>query len=147
MGFVRRNRWAVLLVLLIWPAVAKVQDGDRPAAEGPREVGLTEQTMRRLAQLDVTVTGPDEIIRELSRDDFELVIANEIVPDFFVDRICGEPEAAETAAGSERPSPTAPEPEEDAEAQRPLSIRRFGSWRRRRQRYCRQGCRLRASRR
>ena len=61
-----------------------------PADDGgePREVDLIEQTGRRLAQLDISVSGPDDIIANLTAEDFELVVGGKFIESFVVDRAC-----------------------------------------------------------
>lgn len=73
--------------------------------EEPRDVGLTEEAGRRLAQLDVTIRGPRDVVSGLTLDDFELLIRGEQIEDFFIDRVCrdtgDEPAAAEVAEAAE----------------------------------------------
>ena len=61
-------------LMLILPAVGQQTP--------PRDVGLREETSRRLVQLDVSVTGPDEAIRSLVPGDFELSVAGRFIDDF-----------------------------------------------------------------
>ncbi len=96
-------------VLPRWPVVAGILTlllpGAWPAASSadtdPRRSGLVERTGRRLAQLDVTVTGPADRIADLGREDFTLVVSGEYLDDFIVDRVCRAP-----AAGAGRESTT-----------------------------------------
>jgi VWFA-related protein len=78
-----------------------------PAAQqqDPREIGLVEKATRELAQIDVTVTGPEAVIGELSAEDFELVVAGQFIEEFLVDRVCRQTPAAKAR---QRPLP-APE--------------------------------------
>jgi VWFA-related protein len=77
-------------------------------APSPREIGLEERTERRLAQIDVTVTGDQEVIESLTREDFELVVGGNFIEEFIVDRVCREwPDAAEAS----EPTETAPDRE------------------------------------
>jgi VWFA-related protein len=70
------------------------------AEEPPREVGLTERSESRLAQLDITVIGPPEIVCRLTGDDFTIKINAREIDSFQLDRLCAapfekeEPEAA-----------------------------------------------------
>jgi VWFA-related protein len=68
-----------------------------PAAqqEEPRDIGLVEKASRELAQIDVTVTGPEEVIGELSVEDFELVVAGQFIEEFLVDKVCRQTPAAQ----------------------------------------------------
>ena len=70
------------LLLSAMPALPQ-DSGDEP-----REVDLIEQTGRRLAQLDVSVSGPDEAIANLTAEDFELVVGGKFIESFIVDRAC-----------------------------------------------------------
>ena len=54
----------------------------------PRELDLIERTGRRLAQLDVTVSGPDDAIATLTAEDFELSVGGKVIDSFIVDRAC-----------------------------------------------------------
>lgn len=86
-------------------------------ANDPKDLGLTERASTRLAQLDVTVTGPEEAISRLTADDFELVVGGRPYDEFLVDSICpppGEPPPATqiaTAPAANEPTATpAPTP-------------------------------------
>ena len=79
---------AVALTCLLLSGSISGQEGQE--TEPPRDVGLREETGRRLAQIDVSVRGPEEAIRSLTRDDFELRVAGRKVDDFTVDRLCRE---------------------------------------------------------
>jgi len=57
--------------------------------DGTPDSGLTEETRRRLVQLDVTVQGPPETIASLTSDDFELTLGGRKIGQFTVDRFCG----------------------------------------------------------
>lgn len=81
-----------LLVIGLVMIVAGAAADDEKPAHAPRS-GLVEKTGRRLAQLDVTVSGPDERVADLTRDDFDLVVGATRIDDFIVDRLC------ETAEG------------------------------------------------
>jgi len=84
-----RHLLACAGVATLWlAALAAAQQDDEP-----RDVGLTEEARRRLAQLDVTIRGPQEIVDSLTRDDFELTVMGRPVEEFSVDRICREPES------------------------------------------------------
>lgn len=64
------------------------------AEESPQDVGLVERATTRLAQVDVTVTGPPEVIEHLTEADFEVWINNRPMQRFILDRVCHEPAAA-----------------------------------------------------
>jgi len=66
-------------------------------AETPRDLGLKESTSARLAQVDVTVSGPPEVIRTLTAADFELRVSGK-VQSIIVDALCAEPGAPPPSA-------------------------------------------------
>ncbi|NIL99928.1 MAG: hypothetical protein GTN89_03010 [Acidobacteria bacterium] len=86
--------------------------------EQPKKVGLVEQTGRRLAQLDVSVSGPDQAIADLTAADFELSVGGEFIESFIVDRACNVEERVvrtitEPSPGTDEPAmpaPPAPKP-------------------------------------
>src|SRR3990172_10063811 len=63
-------------------------EAEKPAEEDPRRSGIVETTTARLAQLDVTVSGPKDVIESLNKGDFELKVDHRRVTDFLVDRLC-----------------------------------------------------------
>ncbi len=66
-----------------------------------RDSGIIERTDAALAQIDVTVLGPDDILRQLGPEDFRLKINTRKIRDFTLDRVCPNierPSAASTAA-------------------------------------------------
>jgi hypothetical protein len=69
----------------------------------PRDLGLREETGQRLAQLDVSLTGPPAALAELTAEDFELVVEGQPIGKLFLDRLCPDPGQA----------PSAPEPPRD----------------------------------
>ncbi len=81
-----------LLLLVGSGATVGEQESTRP-----RDVGLTERAGRRLAQLDVTVRGPEAVIGQLGREDFELTVMGRPIEEFLVDALCPQ-EAAATPA-------------------------------------------------
>jgi hypothetical protein len=106
------------LLLSGLPGSSQETNGD-----SPRKTDIIEQTGRRLAQLDVTVLGPDEEIADLGAADFELSVGGKVISEFIVDRTCrpvtpladgapGEPTsteptpAAATPAAALGPKPT-----------------------------------------
>ncbi len=72
----------------------------------PREIDLIERTGRRLAQLDVSVSGPDDAIGNLTADDFELVVGGRFIESFFVDRACNIGERMVRTTTAEAPDTT-----------------------------------------
>ena len=87
----------VLFVFAACAALAYVFAQTSPEAEvrvdRARDLGIVERAGRRLLQVDVTVTGPEEIVRDLSADDFQLVVGGREIEEFIVDRLCAEGEA------------------------------------------------------
>jgi VWFA-related protein len=63
---------------------------EAPAEERPRESKLVETTETRLAQIDVTVTGPKDAVADLGRGDFEVSVGWKELTDFYVDVSCLE---------------------------------------------------------
>jgi VWFA-related protein len=61
--------------------------------EQPRDLGIVERAGRRLVQVDVTVTGPEEIVSNLTADDFQVVVGGREIEEFIVDRLCVGDEA------------------------------------------------------
>lgn len=72
----------------------------------PREVDLIERTSRRLAQLDVSVSGPDDAIGNLTAEDFELVVGGRFIESFIVDRACNIGERVVRTTTAEAPDAT-----------------------------------------
>lgn len=62
-------------------------------AEEPRQVGLAERVEARLAQIDVTVSGPRDVVSTLTKDDFEVWVNRAPLQKFTVDRLCQPVEA------------------------------------------------------
>ena len=110
--------YAVLLFmpLLVAPTAAD-EEPRRPDGETPRKIGLVEEARTRLAQLDVTVTGPADVIGELTAEDFELVLVGKTIDDFTVDRVC--PAAAPSRPSASAASPALPAEERESAPLRP----------------------------
>ena len=81
-------------------AAAADENASKPDVQ-PRPSGLVERTGRQLVQLDVTVSGPEEVIANLTRDDFELVVGGRPIDEFLVDRLCRNPGARAQAAATQ----------------------------------------------
>ena len=79
--------------------------GAAPETEPPKDVGLMERTSARLAQIDVTVSGPKDVIAGLTAADFQVKLNDKLVPNVIVDALCGETGASRAAA---TPTPAAP---------------------------------------
>lgn len=101
---------ALALAVFFLPLLATGQAPPEP--EEPRRIGLTERATGRLAQIDVTVTGPYPEIAELTAADFELVVAGSFIEEFLVDRVCAlpeipqeSPEESDTVAEEETAAP------------------------------------------
>ena len=76
------------LFLLACAATFTVPVLPQSPTDEPRELDLIERTGRRLAQLDVTVSGPDDAIATLTAEDFELSVGGKVIDSFIVDRAC-----------------------------------------------------------
>ncbi len=83
---------AAVLAAGFFAAASAQQDGARD--QPLRDSGLIERADAALAQIDVTVLGPAEVLRGLARDDFKLKINLKNVRDFTLDRVCSDSEAA-----------------------------------------------------
>ncbi|HZN54405.1 MAG TPA: hypothetical protein VFB67_03715, partial [Candidatus Polarisedimenticolaceae bacterium] len=81
------RRLAVALGALSLAALAWTAD----PPEQPRDVGLMEQTSTRLAQLDVTVSGPRDAIVSLTAADFEVRLNDKLVQGVLLDDLCVMP--------------------------------------------------------
>jgi VWFA-related protein len=85
-----------------------------PPEQAPLESGLVETAERRLVQLDVSVTGPPEIIADLKPEDFRLAVGLDKIERFVLDNLCAPGEARrvelEVDADAEAPiEPVVPE--------------------------------------
>ncbi len=91
MRAVRRNH-LIVVTLAVALAPYAVPPAQTPDAGGEsataKRSGLVERTGRRLAQLDVSVSGPDEQVANLEAEDFELVVGARRYDDLIVDRLC-----------------------------------------------------------
>ena len=84
----------------------------------PKDVGLVEHASSRLAQIDVTVSGPEDAIRELTADDFELKLDDRTVQHLIVDPLCG---GLRTVATQSTPHETAPAAERAETRVKPIT--------------------------
>ncbi len=84
----------LLSCLLLPMGILAQEDAGSPETNGPRDTELVEETGSSLLQLDVTVDGPDELVRGLTSGDFILSIAGRPIHEFTIDRFCADPAAA-----------------------------------------------------
>jgi VWFA-related protein len=77
------------LAALVASALVSASIPAAPESEKPQDVGLMERTSARLAQLDVTVSGPRSAIVGLTAADFEVKLNERLVPNVIVDALCG----------------------------------------------------------
>ena len=85
------RRAGVPAIVAVAAAIAAATGAaDAPPPETPRDVGLTERASTRLAQIDVTVSGPKAAIGGLTAADFEVRLNDRLVPHVIVDALCGE---------------------------------------------------------
>ena len=75
----------------------------------PQDIGLRERTSTRLAQIDVTLTGPKDAILGLRAEDFVVKLNTKVIPGIILDDLC-QPVAAtaapaETTEAAETPAP------------------------------------------
>jgi len=94
MSRARAGYASCVVALLLVAAGAPAQE----KAERLRESGLIERADTVLAQIDVTVIGAPDVLRELTEDDFTLKINRRKIRDFTLDRVCDVIDAAESAA-------------------------------------------------
>jgi hypothetical protein len=108
-GVVRR---AVAVLLALGFLTAGAAFADAAKQDQTQESGLVEQTGRRLVQLDVSVSGPPEVIDNLEAKDFQLTVGGRPIEEFYADRVCGgqPPPAAIAASPVFKPTDGAPTP-------------------------------------
>ncbi len=90
----RRFATALALVTVALTPIAHLSvPAQAQEKDEPRKSGLVERTGARLVQLDATLTGPEEVLDSLTREDFYLRVGLKQVREFTVDRVCaGAPE-------------------------------------------------------
>ena len=86
----------LLVTLAMALATAGADEG-----ETPRDIGLTEKAARRLVQIDVSISGPADVVNSLTREDFDLLIDSRHIDEFLVDHTCV---AAPSPAPASRPT-------------------------------------------
>jgi VWFA-related protein len=118
------NRSGIVTRIVIIAAVAlaiTVSAGqESEKSEDVKDIGLVERTAARLAQIDVTVSGPSDRIEGLGPEDFELRVAGEFIEGFLVDRVCRSTGRAEQKPS--RKKEPAPEEVPAAAAPRPVPM-------------------------
>jgi VWFA-related protein len=89
---VRKSRWLFIAALALWGPVATADDSE--LGDEAKRTGLVETSEARLAQIDVTVIGPPEVVAALTKDDFTVKINLKKLPEFELDRVgtCASPE-------------------------------------------------------
>ena len=80
------------------------------APQKPHDVGLIERASTRLAQIDVTVSGPKDAVSGLTADDFEVRVNRKLVPGIVVDDLCLGEARVRAAAPPEPPGGPTAEP-------------------------------------
>jgi VWFA-related protein len=99
-----------LLVLVQAPGtVAGAQEGPGDVEE-TRPTDLVERTEARLAQVDVTVMGPPEIVMNLRPEDFYVKVNLTRIEEFTLDRLCDPAQSAASQAPDEAQVTAAPFP-------------------------------------
>jgi VWFA-related protein len=91
------------LVLSILALAARPAEEPDPAPREIPESPLVERVASRLAQIDVTVSGPPELVQGLTPEDFRVRVGLKRVASFTVDRFCGDA-PGELPAGAARPA-------------------------------------------
>ena len=87
----RRHRALQWVLLAVCLTNLQASDEQEVPPEEPADVGLTEVTGRSLIQLDVTVSGPNEVITSLTAEDFVVKIGGRSIEQFQLDRVCQDP--------------------------------------------------------
>ena len=80
----------------------ETDDRSDSPGEGARRSSLVESTASGLVQLDVSIRGPEDIIKTLTVDDFDVVVGGRDIDSFSLDRICGTGDEALTASAPAR---------------------------------------------
>ena len=102
---------AALLIALTASGNGAAQESE--PAEEPRELGITERAESRLAQIDITVSGPPEVITKLTADDFRIKVNMTKIREFQLDSLCTPPgltatDPAAAGAGASAARPVTP---------------------------------------
>jgi hypothetical protein len=92
-----------VLSVAIVIGVAAARLAAEPPAE-PRDLGLIEHAVTRLAQLDVTVSGAKGAIQGLTAADFEVRLNDKLVPNVLVDDLCSANPVLRAAVPPEGPT-------------------------------------------
>jgi VWFA-related protein len=100
-----RSRAAALPLALAAAVAAGSTSAQEDGRDTPHPTGLVEEAETRLAQLDVTVTGPRDVVSDLGPSDFKLKVHMRWLEEFEVDRSCATSAQAGAAAAREAVSP------------------------------------------
>ncbi len=92
----------VVGLLALAPSIAQQSDADQKPL---RDSGLIESADAVLAQIDVTVLGSEEVLRELGPEDFRLKINSRRIHEFTLDRVCPDLEDPPTASSGPAATP------------------------------------------
>ena len=110
------TRWtAVVAAAATLAALALAAD----PPETPKDVGLVEQASTRLAQLDVTVSGPKGALSGLTAADFEVRLNDKIIPNLLIDDLCVAGPVARGAAAPQAPAEASTGAKPETEAGKP----------------------------
>jgi VWFA-related protein len=87
--------------------IAVTQEEPAPAGDDrPRKIGLEERAGTRLAQIDITVIGPPDVVTNLTTDDFRIKVHLRKVREFRLDRLCEPSGPTRARAASSAPGAT-----------------------------------------
>jgi VWFA-related protein len=87
--------------------IAVTQEEPAPAGDDrPRKIGLEERAGTRLAQIDITVIGPPDVVTNLTTDDFRIKVHLRKVREFRLDRLCEPSGPTRARAASSAPNAT-----------------------------------------
>ena len=100
-------RLSAFVLILLAITAATAQPAERTdTQEQPTPSGLVEREEAELAQIDLTVTGPPEVIATLKASDLKIKVNLKKVRDFQLDRLCEPPDP--DAPPRERLRPSVP---------------------------------------
>ncbi len=75
--------------------VAGAARADEPRSPQPAPSDLVERAAVQLVQVDVSVFGPPELVRQLTADDFTVKVGLRRIESFELDNLCAPPAAAD----------------------------------------------------
>lgn len=95
---------ATVLIVLSFTSVNAQSPEQTEPSEQPARSGLVEREDTELAQVDLSVTGPPDVVATLTADDLKLKVNLKKVREFQLDRLCEPPDPEAPAREIPRPS-------------------------------------------